>query len=430
MSVVRSGSTELSGADWFLVTFERMMRAAGQGEHVGLTVLELGEGFDVMALRSAAERLAAASPVVSGRLKKMPFGVPRWQWETGDSVEFPVREHHHGDRWEEIAELNLAADISAPVSFDFIPRDGGAMLLLRWRHSLLDGKGAELFLAEIARLASEPTAEARAESWGPITQRPKGWRVALGESEKFKCHFYKLAEQAIRSLSDARPKAGAARFYIERFSAAESGQIAARAAEVSHGLFHLGWFLAVAMRAHCGVLEVRGKKPESFQASCAVQERKRGARHPIWQNQLSQLFFSLRPDQLDDLVGAAQLLQEQFEEMSRQRLDGAFAVMARAFRHLPTWFLLRILRKSSSGHITSFFFSHTGECLPECNTFCNAPIEHAWHIPTVIQPPGTGIFFSQRTGRVTATFSWREGVLREDEFEALRTQVREDLLGI
>ena len=47
MSVVRSGSTELSGADWFLVTFERMMRAAGQGGHVGLTVLELGDGFDV-----------------------------------------------------------------------------------------------------------------------------------------------------------------------------------------------------------------------------------------------------------------------------------------------------------------------------------------------------------------------------------------------
>lgn len=429
MVIARSGRTELTGADWFLVSVERMMRAAGQGEHVGLTVLELGDGLDFAALRSAAARLAAASPLAQGRLKKSPFGVPRWEWQGEDTLEFPVREHSLGARWEDVAARALEAEHAAPAGFDVIPGERGATLLLRWRHSLVDGKGAELLLAEIARLADDPPLPAHAESWGPLITGPRHWRGILSEAKRFKDHYYRLAARGIRALGEVTPLASAPRFCVERFSAAESARIAARATAVSRGVFQLGWCLAIAMRAHRRVLDVRGQPVESFQASCAVQERKRGARHPIWQNQVSQLFFSLAPAELDDLADAAALLHEQFADMSRQRLDAAFAVNARMFRHLPSWVWLRTVRKNTGGYITSFFFSHTGECLPECNTFCGAPIRHAWHIPTVSQPPGTGIFFGQHAGRLTATFSWREGVLRAGELDLLRAQVRDDLLG-
>lgn len=429
MRIAGSGWTELTGADWFLLSVERMMRAAGQGDHIGLTALDLGAGLDVAALRSAAERLAEASPVAAGRLKKMPFGLPRWQWEEGAPIEFAVREHPIGVCWEEIAERRLIGAIAAPVSFDVIPHDGGAMLLLRWRHSLLDGKGVELFLAEIARLADDPTASAQAASWGTVTVRPRGWRAALAETTKFKDYYYRLAEQGIRPLGGGGPRPGGPRFHVERFSRAESEQLAQRAAEISRGLFQVGWFLAAAMRAHRRVLAARGERAASIQANCAVQERKRGARRPIWQNHVTQLFFGLRLDQLDDLDGAAALLHEQFAEMSRQRLEAAFAVTALMFRRLPSWFWMWMVRRNTGGHITSFFFSHTGECLPECVTFCGAPIRHAWHIPTVSQPPGIGIFFGQRAGRLTVTVSWREGVLREGELAAIRAQLREDLLG-
>ena len=429
MTILCSGSTELTGADWFLVSLERMMRLAGQGEHTSLTVLKLGDGFDLAALHSAAARLAEASQVAAGRLKKIPLGVARWRWETGDQVQFPVREHPINMRWEEVARNSLGANSATPVSFDVIPSDSGAIVILRWWHSLLDGRGAELFLAEIARLAVDPMATPKEASWGRLPTQTKGFWADLCEAKKFKDHYYKLAEQGIRSLGDAKPQPGGARFHIEFFDVAESERILARAAGVSRGLFQIGWFLAVSMRAHRSVFAARGERVESFQASCAVQARKRGARHPIWQNQVSQLFFGVRWDQLDDLAFAASLLHEQFEEMSRQRLDVAFASNVRIFRHLPLWFWLRTVRSHTGGYITSFFFSHTGECLPECNAFCGAPIKHAFHIPTVSQPPGTGIFFGQRSGQYTATFCWREGVLREGELEALLAQVREDLLG-
>lgn len=418
-------STPLSGADWFLASIEKMMLASGQGEHAGLSVLRLGRGFDVDALRSAAERLAEHSPIADGWLRTSWFGVPRWEWKPGTRAVFPIVVHAGppGD----LAHHRLNEPSYEPIRFDVLSgAEGDTVLILRWRHLLLDGKGAELLLGELARLAADPAAAPeRADSWGPITPAPSGWRDLLGEAEKFKDHFYDLASTSIRSLGGAQPRAGIARFYIEEFSLEESARIMARAGEI----FQIGWFLAVAMRVHQAVLLARGEEAESYQAGCAVQERKRGARHPIWQNHVSQLFFRLLSTQLGDLPAAARLLHEQFAAQTKSRLEKAFAVMSRFLRRMPRPLYLRMLRKNSHGHLTSFFFSHTGEFLPECQTFCGAPVENGWHVPSVCQPPGTGLFFSQRDGQLTATFSWREGSLREGELELMCKKLREDLLG-
>lgn len=405
------------------------MRAAGQGAHVGLTVMHTGPGFDLARFRSAVERLAAESPISKGRLTKAPLGVPRWDWDPAARAVFPIFVHDGEVDWEEIARRNIVESDGSPIRFDVVPRSWGHTILFRWLHVLLDGKGAELLLAEIARLAADPSLSSKPHSWGHQTPKPKGWRAVLGEAERFKDHFYVLSKQGIRSLGGVVARAGAPRFHVDEFTVDETARITARAAEVSRGMFQIGWFLAATMRAHLRVLDARGETTDSFQSGCAVQERKRGARHPIWQNQVSQLFFCLRPAELADLATAAGLLQTQFTDMSRNRLEVAFAVMARLFRRLPAWFYLRMLRRNSGGHLTSFFFSHTGEFLPECAEFCGAPVEHGWHIPTVSQPPGTGIFFGQRGGKMTATFSWREGVLREGELELLHRSIREDLLG-
>lgn len=428
MPVTQAGRTELSGADWFLVSVEKMMRAAGQGEHAGITVLRLGPGFQIGVLRFAAARLADASPIAAARLRKPILGVPRWQWDSEARANFPVSEGR--GTWGDAGGELLNAPCDAPVTFVVLPEaDGRATVLMRWRHGLLDGKGAELFLAEIARLSDEKSDPSRENSWGLPAPRTQGWRSFLRDAEKFKDHFYALSKLGIRSLGGVKARAGAARFLVEEFSAEESARIAARAEGVTHGVFQMGWFLAATMRMHLAVLRRRGEAAESFQSGCAVQQRKRGSRHPIWQNQVSQLFFHMLPAELADHAGAARRLNEQFGEQTRQRLDAAFAAMTRLFRRLPARLYLRMLLRNSGGHLTSFFFSHTGEFLPECRTFCGAHVEDGWHIPSVSQPPGTGVFFSQRGGKLAATISWREGSVNDEELELMRTTMREDLLG-
>jgi hypothetical protein len=320
---------------------------------------------------------------------------------------------------------------SAAIRFDVIADPQGATVVLRWRHVLLDAKGAELLLAEVARLAEKPGSEAcGAGSWGPIAaRRPSNWWTAFREMRRFNDSFYARARTPIRSLGGLPPRPSTAAFFVENFSAAETAQISARAATGTHELFRLGWFLAAAMRMHHAVLARRGEPADSYQANCPVQERKRGARQPIWQNHVNQLFFQLLQPEIGDMGVAANALREQFMMQTRERLDQAFAITSRMLRRLPGWFYLRVLREGSNGHISSFFFSHTGEFLPECRNFCGAAIEDGWHVPSVCQPPGTGVFFSERDARLTATISWREGALREGELDLMRAQLRADLLG-
>ena len=292
MATPGTTSVPLSGADWFLATAERMMLAAGQGEHMGLTVLRLGPGLDLAALRSAAARLAAASPIAAARLRKSILGVPRWVWRVDARPSFPVEEHR--GPLDELCARRLNESSAPAVRFDVLGDGPGSTVVLRWRHLLLDAKGAELFLAEIARLAENADSPPpRPDSWGPIAPRPGSLRTALGEAERFKDHFYALARTSIRSLGGVLPRPGAAAFFVEEFSAAETAEITARATTATHELFRMGWFLAVAMRVHHAVLCRRGEDAESCQSNCPVQERKRGARHPIWQNHVSQLFFRL-----------------------------------------------------------------------------------------------------------------------------------------
>ena len=419
----------LSGADAFLLAVERMMLAAGQGRHLGLTVLQLGPGFDAARFRSAADRLAAASPLAAARLSHPFARVPHWEWTERTRAEFPIVEHAQGTDPGALCERRLNEATDVPVRFDVVPRaDGATTLLMTWRHFLLDGKGAELLLAELARLAADSSAACEG-SWGLAPARSTGWRARLGEAERFKDHFYKNARLGIGSLAGAEPRAGAARFALEHFSAEETTRLATRASAQTRGLFSLAWFLAVTVRAHRAVFLRRGAEPESYQASCAVQERKRGARHPIWQNRVSQLFFCLQPAEAADIGTAASSLHAQFAALTHARMPQAFATMTGLFRRLPTAWYLRFIRRNSGGHITSFFYSHTGQFLPECEDLAGAPVQDGWHVPSVSAPPGTGIFFSERGGRLTATLAWREGAVSDAEIALMRATLREELLG-
>ncbi len=423
-------SVPINGADAFLNAIERMMLKAGQGRHLGVTVLRLGVGFDSDRFRAAVTRLADASPIAAARLITPLFQVPRWEWSAETRAVFPVIEHSEVGDFQALCEQRLNSPATANVGFDLVhTADGGRLLLVHWRHLILDGKGVELLLLELARLADQPDAVAHPESWGAARFRKLSWRDWLAEAGRFKDRFYEYSRYRIQSLGRAGLRAGAARFRVEEFSREETTRIAQRAESVSRGVFQLGWFLAAATRAHRALFLQRGIEPESYQSGCSVQERKRGSRHPIWQNQVSQIFFCLPAAQAADLNNAAMLLQEQFAKDTRLRMHQAFATMSGALRRIPAPLYLRLLRANSGGCLTSFFFSHTGKFLPECNSLAGAPLLQGWHVPAVCAPPGTGLFFSERDGSLTVSFSWRDGVITEQEVELMRATLRQDLLG-
>lgn len=427
-SAGRSRRAPLGGCDCYLLALEDVMVRAGQGRHVGVTVVEVGAGFSVARLRAAADRFSGSQPLLGAKVRRNWFGgVP--SWSLGRAPMIDVEVHAEQTSWRSLAAARLKGEWPGMMRFDVIPSaDGGALVMMGWSHLVLDARGIELTWAELARLddsGESPEADSRALPFAGL----RGSRRGLAAVQPFLARYWRLRENRVVSAGPPPARASDPCFEIMRFSTAETAEMKRRALPITGGLFALPWFLAVAMRANAEVLKARGVTDGSLECTISVQGRKRGARGPIFQNQVSQLHFALPLERLDSAEVAARDLHGQFADMTRAKYDEAFVVMIDWMRRLPPPLYRRFLRREASGQIASFYHAHTGEFLPGEAAFCGGEILDGWHVPSVPQPPGTGLFFSERGGRLTASLCWREGVLTSEERTSMLGRVRADLLG-
>ena len=423
----------LVGCDGFLLGLEGMMGRAGQGRHVGMTVLELSGPFSFEELCSAAGRFAQSHPLLHARVHRPHwFALPEWRAVGPFSKDAAgVYKHPEGTSVEVVCRELLCTPSSEPLRFEVVPRPGGVYVVVKWLHLLLDGRGIELALHEIARLAENPQeASCIQKSWGAAFDLPKTMGERVQKVRPFVDRYNVLKKLAFKPLGMAGAAPGAPQFKILHFDALQSESIRSRAEHLTGGIFQLPYFFAVVARAHAAVFCHRGIPRMNFHAGAPVQGRRRGAKHPIFQNQMSQFYFGLTHEEVLDLETAVKSIHSQFSLMARHKVEAAFLIMLQWFLRFPGWFYIHLLRRQTKGAITSFFHSHTGQFMPETQSFCGAKISDGWHIPTVSQPPGSGIFFSERNRRLTATISWRDGVLSEEELAVMVARLKQDLLGV
>jgi len=421
-----------SGCDAYFLAVEDMMARAGQGRHVGLSVVELGGALDIESLRHAAQRFSSSHPLLHAKISpRAPFGVPAWvalpPFSPGAVA---VIEHPADTDLNGLCESLLASPDEAFFQIHLVQKPSGGFLVARWFHLLFDGRGAELALAEIARLAANTGEPAKpVGSWGIPFPPSKKLFARLREPQAFVDLHYELKPFDFTSPGGPNARPGQPRFRIVNFNEEESAAIRQRAARFTGGIFNLPFFFAAATRAHAAVFRLRGKEPASYYSPAPVQARKRWMRHPIFQNQVTILFFKLRAEEARDFESSVVSLQKQFDRSVRARVEQSFATMLWWMRRLPTALYREFLLRDTGGELTSFFQSHTGEFLEGVEEFCGAPIRNGWHIPTVSQPPGSGIFFNDHKGRLTATLAWREGSLSEGEVAAMVESLGNDLIG-
>lgn len=419
----------LGGCDRYLLALEDLMVRSGQGRHVGVTVLQVGPGFSLSKLRNAVSRFASSQSLLGASLARgLPGSVPKWVLGSPSHIE--VKQHRQDTDWHPIARELLQGSWSGFMRFDVVPvGDGGALVLMSWSHLVLDARGIELALTELQRLAAHPDETPERNSWALPMIAAKSLRQKVKAVQPFLDRYWQLRENRVVSLAPSPRQPSEMMFEMLQFSPEQTRQMKKRAERVTAGIFALPWFLAATMRAHAEVLRSRGQKDGSLECTISVQTRKRGSRGPIFQNQVSQLFFALPLDELESLEGSARQLHSQFAEMTRNKCDAAFLVMIDWMRRMPSTLYRRFLKREASGQIASFYHAHTGEFLPSVRDFCGGEITDGWHVPSVPQPPGTGLFFSERAGRLSASLCWRSGALSEAEQCIMQRSIRSDLLG-
>jgi hypothetical protein len=430
--------------DCFLLAHDDFMQRTGQGRHVTQSLIELDRVPDIAKVRAGLVRIVQKHPRLVARLRRnwrtlLPYweapepparGLPLGLWrEVGaPGLEGAAEIEGLAEHLEKVMTIPLSEDgIDFKARLDVTAlRDGRAIISLSWSHLLIDGKGAELLFAELGRLCEGVDLPFDANEPGPPDL---AWKEKIKRTKAAVAHLENLAKVGAPSLSGPRPRASRGHYWNLCLSAEDSERLTKRVEGMVGSLFPMAFYVACTARAHDRVFRHRGREPKGYVASVPVQTRKRGARGPLFHNHVSIFFFCARREHLGTIEATSAAMKQQFAEMTRARLDESFLSILDMMMRLPSWLFMRVVRWQFKGEIASFYHSHTGAFAPEMLEFAGSRVTNAYHYPCFAVPPGTGLFFCERGGRVNVTLAWREGALSAEERHVMMGQVMEDLFG-
>ena len=422
-------------ADCFVLALDDFMTRTRQGGHVSQSVLELDRPPDLDRLRAGLRAAVAKHPLlVATHARDFWTRLPYWSVPTPPDRGLPLgvwRENSADDarrRLDGIVNEPLACDgIHFNARVDVVTLPGGKCLAaLSWSHLLLDGKGAELFLAELGRLAAGIDLPDDAT---PRTAPPRTLWQKFRQTKPALDHLTGLQETGTPSLGGPRARRGRGFYEVLTLDVAESDRVRARMEGVGAALFPFTFYVACVARAHDAVFRHRGREPRGYGISVPTQTRRRGARGPLFHNHVAVLYFNPRREHLASLETTTAAMKAQFAAMTRARISESFDTMLDLMRRVPTSVFLWIIRAQFRGEICTCFHSYTGPFAPALQEFAGGRVLNAYHLPCLGTPPGTGIFVGERDGRINVTLSWREGALDDAERRLMVRQLREDLLG-
>jgi hypothetical protein len=427
------------------MALDDFMRRTRQGRHVSQSVVEIDRTPDVEKLRAASVRVARKYPILAGRLRRnWKTWLPYWQLPEPPSGGLPLGLWHEPGATDifpgstetvDTPEL-LQSILTEPLERDGVPfkarldvvtlNTGASIVALSWSHLLLDGKGAELLLAEIGRLCDGQDLPHETKE---TPQPAVAFKEKIRRTKAAIARFKDLAKMGCASLGGPKPRRGRGHYRNITLTPEDSARVNSRVEKMTGALFPLAFYVACAARAHDRVFRHRQKQPGGYVVSVPIQTRKRGAHGPLFHNQVTVFFFGAAREHLGSIEATAAAMKQQFTEMSRARLDQSFNAILELMMRLPSWLFMKVVRSQFKGEICSFFHSHTGAFAPEMTALAGGKITNAYHLPCLGAPPGTGLFFSERTGRVNVTLTWREGCLGDEERRLMLDQVFEDLFG-
>ena len=432
-------------ADCFVLALDDFMRRTRQGGHVSQSILELDRPPDIDRLRAGLVKAVAKHPLLVATSARdawtrlpywsvpppAPCGLPLHVWrENGACDALPGAATAEGARelLERIMNEPLARDgIHFNARIDVVAlRDGNCLAALSWSHLLLDGKGAELLLAELGRLSEgvdlPDDALAPARKKRTLVQKFRQTKPAMD-------HLTGLQKTGVPSLGGPKARRGRGFYEVLTLDAPDAERVRARIEEMGAELFPFTFYVACVARAHDRVFRHRGQQPAGYGISVPTQTRRRGARGPIFHNHVAVLYFHPQREHLDRLDTTVAAMKSQFAAMTRGRISESFDTVMDLMRPVPTFIFLWIIRAQFRGEICTCFHSYTGQFAPELRNFAGGRVINAYHLPCLGTPPGTGIFFGERDERINITLSWREGALDDAERRLMIAQLREDLLG-
>jgi len=424
----------LNPCDCGFHAFDHFMKRRGYpGGTVVFTMDAVGhlESADVV---SALQRAMEAHPTTaSAAAVSFWRGRPIWRY-----VGAPVRpDYVHEDLtgeadWTAAADrlsqerLSIRWDISQPPQVHLEhyrgPNDQHR-LCLRWPHALMDAEGAQRFIAEMNRLAKDPSS--------PLPEHllPDGDVVdpLVGFGPLRRC---RLLGQWIRerpprvraqqaSLCDRLPERPADSHRLRclhRFWSAEMMELLRRnsrrvapSGPALHSRYIAGCVLRAIHRLHC---EHGCALP--FYDLAFPMRLPDLPRRPVTGNYLVAPPLRVSAQHIGDKRTLAANIDRQLRGYLERRSYLADWLLHRLIAQLRTWQHRRLVEHHLRGQIVATGFAFFGEIDPPVRRFLGAELTNLWTAGVANIPPGWNPTFTRFRGRITLALAWPDGAFPPD----------------
>jgi hypothetical protein len=310
--------------------------------------------------------------------------------------------------------------------------DGTSHLVFSWNHSLLDARGADLFLRHLFGGGMGNGTPSVKDLINPNQKRftPAGWWHNVNRARGSVEWLNASGREPLFSLLPARRSAGPRknRFDVIVFSEQERACIDARCEKLNAGFRRSHFYLAASVRAVHTVAVGRGNKTGAYLIPTPHDTRRRGANGPIFSNHLSILFHRIEPRQAGNVSEIMAELGNQMTDQIRTRFPECCMAALDMFKPLPLAFFVHHLGKPTRGKFATFCFSDSGEALAGITDIMGGRIQEVTHLVPAWRPPGLTVVFLSFNGQLSALLSSVDDCLNSEDVDLLKGALRVALL--
>jgi hypothetical protein len=217
-------------------------------------------------------------------------------------------------------------------------------------------------------------------------------------------------------------------YFTVRFSEEESRDIISQCESIGLSYYHSLFYLAAATRAVHAVRKQNTDDTVPYLVPVPLNLRRKGGNGPAFSNNVSFLFYRITPGEIADLKTIVVSLKSQMKNQVMQEIPHSYAEMMKILRRLPLPFYSRLLSGPTRGQLASFFFSYTGECCSEMDSFMGQPVREVTHLAPATSIPGLSVVFMRHRNCLKMILSFRDSLFNEKDLELFEKYLRMDLL--
>jgi NRPS condensation-like uncharacterized protein len=427
----------LTGIDWIVHVFDYMnKRATGVG-HVFQIVMELDGVPAEDELRESLEGFVAKLPVLNGRTRRDYRLAPYWRTPLRAEKARVSLDVHDLEVGEDVFPL-LERSVNTPfgderehLAFHLIRTGETSHVAVTFDHRLFDAHGAEAFLM----MFQQEWEKRGACTWELRLSEPahlSQWRRKFEAGKQVNRAFLRLAENAPPRVLPLVPESSKQgfRFEVISFNEQRSREIMERADEEAGYLMAMPYTMALTVQILHGIFEKRGIHTGDYVIPVTVDTRPpRNVAEEVFFNHVSFFLFRIQASEVDDFSVLLESVKQQMYAQVKEGLPRSLWEASFLSRIVPLPILSRLMRIHLKGEIASFCFSLVGETGHMATRFMGKEVRRSYHMTRVPIPPGLGVFFHQSQGRLNAYLSYAEGLLKEDEVNAILSDLRFRLGG-